>query len=218
MTTCYYRILGVSVRATAEEVKRAFRLLALRFHPDRNPDDPEAIERFRQALEAYETLVDPSRRRTYDRGRGYAVGRPRANRTGVGGNRNRGRSASVREVVEEYFGVSLGQRETVSRCPDLRFDLEVARSATRVTSTHLVEYVREVFCTTCLGRGATNGKGTCAACGGTGRAEELLCIRITLPPDCRDGLRVRMAGAGDRTTRGLPAGDLVVYVQVIEGL
>lgn len=214
MGTCYYRILGLSVRATAEEVKRAFRLLAFRFHPDRNPGNPEALERFRQALEAYETLVDPSRRRKYDRRRGFGKSRSGGDRTGRDGNRSRGKTASVRDIVEEYFGVSVGVQE-VRGSPDLRFDLQVPRGETASASRHHLKYVREVLCEACLGRVATNGRMPCAACGGTGRAEELVAVSITLPPDCHDGSRVRLAGAGDRTAWGRPAGDLVVYVQVI---
>jgi molecular chaperone DnaJ len=218
MAKCYYKILGLPVRATAEDIKRSFRLIAFRFHPDRNPGNPEALDRFRQALEAYETLVDPSRRRKYDRRRGYRKTRSGASRSGLDGSQARGESSSVRDIFEEYFGVVFGERQRFGGSPDLRFDLQVARSETGVASTHQLEYVREVFCGACLGRGATNGKASCDACGGTGRTEELMSVSITLPQDCGDGVRVRLAGGGDRTCQGLPAGDLVVYVQVIEGL
>ena len=76
MRSCYYTILGVSVRATQEEIKRAFRMLALRWHPDCNPQDPLAAERFMEVLDAYENLIDPSKRGRYDKGRRYV--KPRA--------------------------------------------------------------------------------------------------------------------------------------------
>lgn len=218
MVRCYYRILGLSVRATADEIKRSFRLLALRFHPDRNPRDPEAVERFRQALEAYETLVDPNRRRKYDRRRGYLKSKARTVRTGLDDDANGPETSSMRDIFEEYFGVRFSRRQTHGGTPDLRFDLQVARSATGVESTHQVEYVREVCCGACQGHGASDAKTMCVSCAGTGRTEERMSVLVTLPSACRDGARVRVAGAGDRASRGLPPGDLVVYVQVIEGL
>lgn len=218
MKTCYYRILGLSVRATAEEIKRSFRLLALRFHPDRNPGNPEAVERFRQALEAYETLVDPSRRKKYDRRRGYSKSRARNGRSRSEPQRDQGKSASFGEVFEDYFGVRLARGDTAGRSPDLRFDFQVRRSEIENGFVCPVEYVREVYCVECAGRGATKGKGTlCGRCGGVGRIEEPMAITITMPAECRNGACLRVAGAGDRTVLGFPAGDLAVYVQVLEG-
>jgi curved DNA-binding protein CbpA len=78
----YYAILGVQATATDEEMKRAYRRLALRYHPDRNPGDPRAEERFKEVSEAYAVLMDPTRRREYDRLRGERArgSRPRAPR------------------------------------------------------------------------------------------------------------------------------------------
>ncbi|MHC1744405.1 MAG: DnaJ domain-containing protein [Syntrophobacteraceae bacterium] len=217
MVKCYYSILGLSVRATADEIKRSFRLLALRFHPDRNPNNPEAVERFRQALEAYETLVDPGRRKKYDRRRGYSKPRGRNRRTGFDADHDTGTSAPFEDVFEEYFGVRPSEHRSTGGSPDLRFDLQVGRSQVASGSTHPLEYVREVFCGACAGRGATNGKAACVQCCGSGRTEERMTVRIIVPPGCSDGACLRVAGAGDRTTYGLPAGDLAVYVQLIEG-
>ncbi len=217
MVKCYYRILGLSFRATADEIKRSFRLLAFRFHPDRNPDNPEAVERFRQALEAYETLVDPGRRKKYDRRRGYSKTRARKGAEGFDADRGKEKSASFGDVFEEYFGVKPGERVNARGNPDLRFDLQVGRSEVARGSTHWLEYVREVVCPGCLGRGATNGKTACAACGGCGRTEERMTVRITVPPGCGDGACLRVAGAGDGSAYGLSVGDLVVYVQVVDG-
>ncbi len=69
---CYYKILGISIRASQDEIKKAFRMLAFRFHPDMNPADPDAARRFREVLKAYETLVDPRLRGKYDSLRGYS--------------------------------------------------------------------------------------------------------------------------------------------------
>jgi molecular chaperone DnaJ len=218
MTRCYYRILGLSFRATANEIKRSFRLLAFRFHPDRNPRDPEAVERFRQALEAYETLVDPNRRRKYDRRRGFLKSKARTAATGLDDDEKGSERSSTRDIFEEYFGVRVSQRQAFGGSPDLRFDLQVARSAVEVESIHQVEYVREVYCGVCQGRGVLKGQTVCVSCVGTGRTQEQMAVFVTVPSACRDGARVRVTGAGDRISRGLKPGDLVVYVQVIEGL
>ncbi len=218
MVKCYYRILGLSARATADEIRRSFRLLAFRFHPDRNPDNPEAVERFRQALEAYETLVDPGRRKKYDRRRGYSKTRARKTSDEFDADRGQVKSSSFGEIFEEYFGVKPAERVGSRGSPDLRFDLQVGRSQVGTASTHQLEYVREVVCAGCFGRGATNGKTACAACGGCGQTEERTTVRITVPAGCGDGACLRVAGAGDWSAYGSPVGDLVVYVQVVEGI
>lgn len=219
MAKCYYSILGVTTGATVEEIRRSFRLLAFRFHPDRNPRDPMAGQRFREALEAYETLVDPARRSRYDRGRGIRKsGRGKA-RSGFEGRQDQGAHTSLKDVLEEYFGVKGGEGHPGgASSPDLRFELQVARTTLLRGELHRVEYVREIYCLQCAGRGAVKGRRFCEVCGGKGRAEEPMSVWVSLPPDCRDGARVRLRGFGDRPTHGLPAGDLVVYVEVLEGL
>ena len=69
--TCHYKTLGISVRASQEEIRSAFRYLAMKLHPDRNPTNPGAAERFREVRAAYETLKDPAARGRYDRNQGY---------------------------------------------------------------------------------------------------------------------------------------------------
>lgn len=71
----YYRILGVSREATSQEIKKSYRMLAMRFHPDRNREDPSSAEYFKEITEAYGVLIDPEKRRTYDRQRGFAFNR-----------------------------------------------------------------------------------------------------------------------------------------------
>ena len=73
--TCYYKTLGISVRASHQEIRSAFRYLAMKLHPDRNPGNAMAAERFREVRKAYEILKDPAARRKYDRVRGYRKSR-----------------------------------------------------------------------------------------------------------------------------------------------
>ncbi len=146
MATCYYKILGVSVRASEDEIKRAFRLLALRWHPDRNPDDPFASERFREALEAYENLIDPSRRGKYDKTRRpHARPKTRTRRQPRHPGPQRTRSRTFEEVLSELFGVDFN-RPVQSGRNDLRFDLQIPRSAAIKGTLEEIVFQRCVFC------------------------------------------------------------------------
>lgn len=214
IVTCYYKILSVSIRASQEEIKSAFRLLALRWHPDRNSRDKQAAERFREALEAYETLGDPARRRQYDRLNGYKSSKSSSNNT-RGPVRKDEQEASLHDMVEEAFGIRfehLRERPTY----DLRFDLQVSNDAARAGTYESIEYRRWVFCEGCLGRGARNGSGGCEACNGSGGVEEDCSIRVWIPAGSEDGSRLRVSGAGDRPEPGCRAGDLVVLVQIVD--
>lgn len=217
MATCYYKILGVSVRASQEEIKRAFRLLALRWHPDCNPHDPMAAERFREALEAYENLVDPSKRGRYDKARHYA-------RSKTSGRRQRRYSAfgvketpsqTVEEILREAFGVEYGGYAREQRRVDLRFDLQILESdALRGTHEQIV-FQRMVYCQACMGYGSRTLSATCSVCHGRREVEETCSLTVWIPPGSREGSTLRLVGEGDRQSPWTPPGDLVVYLYVV---
>ena len=210
---CYYKILGVSIRAGDEEIKKAFRSLALRFHPDRNPDSPRSAERFREAVEAYETLIDPSRRGEYDRNRGY--GRPgRSGYRSAKQARESGHSP-FEGVLHEAFGIEYAffrERSGV----DLRFDLQVERGEIAGGGFEDIGYSRLVFCRACIGKGRKTALKSCSECGGLGEVEELCNVRVWIPPGAENGTRLRVPGGGDHLVPGSVAGDLVVLLQVID--
>jgi molecular chaperone DnaJ len=212
MKFCYYKILGISDRANQDEIKRAFRLLALRWHPDRNPEDPRACERFKEALEAYETLIIPARRSQYDRSRGYQKPRKKPGYRSYEAEGN-GRGASFEDALHEAFGIQPGRR-VVRGNSDLRFDLMVSPAVLTGGIQEEISFTRMVFCETCVGNGRKSKVGLCNACGGTGQREENCSIYIQVPPGSRDGTRLRIVGAGDRIYPGIAPGDLVILLHI----
>ena len=219
MATCYYRILGVSVRASQEEIKRAFRMLALRWHPDCNPHDPLAAERFKEALEAYENLVDPSKRGRYDKVRRYVKPRTKARSYN---RRPRAREASsftvtVEEILNEVFGAACSFYPKEQRRTDLRFDLQISQSAAIEGIHEQIVFRRWVFCQACMGNSRKALSAACVKCNGRGEFEESCSLDVWVPAGSRQGTRLRIAGVGDRQSPLAPPGDLIICLHVIEG-
>ncbi len=182
----YYEVLGVSRDATQEEIKKAYRKLALKYHPDRNPGDKNAEERFKEAAEAYEVLRDPERRRAYDL-HGYE---------GVAGTGFRGFSghedifSAFSDLFEDLFGFSTGHRHRGPAGPepgaDLRYDLVISFEQACKGAETEVEVVRLETCGACNGSGMAPGSQriTCPTCHGRGqivRTEGFFRVSTTCP-------------------------------------
>ena len=169
----YYEILGVAKVATDQEMKSAYRKLALQYHPDRNPGDKQAEDRFKEAAEAYSVLTDAQKRAAYDR-YGHA---------GLGGSAggNGGFDPSVfadfSDVLGDIFGFGDmfggGRRGggRVQRGSDLRYDLELKFEDAAFGATKQIKYSRHEACVECAGSGAQQGSGpsTCTMCNGHGQ-------------------------------------------------
>lgn len=160
----YYEILGVSRNATLDEIKRAFRKLALECHPDRNPGDAQAEARFKELSEAYSVLSDEEKRRRYDR-MGHA-----AYQAGRGDNPyERVDFGSISEILEGIFGDFFGGRRARAG-GDIEHDLEITFEEAALGAEKTITIFRQHPCDACDGTGAKPGTkvGRCPACGGRG--------------------------------------------------
>lgn len=165
-TKDYYEILGVSRDASDDEIKKAFRQLALKYHPDRNPDNKEAEEKFKEINEAYSCLSDPEKRANYDRfgtaegiGTGYS---PFG--TGFGD--------IFDDLFGDFFGTFSGRRRArPAKGNDLRYDLEITLMEAAFGTEKMIEIPRWESCSDCHGSGCAPGKApsTCQRCRGAGQ-------------------------------------------------
>ncbi len=183
----YYQVLSVSKDASAEEIKKAYRKLALKYHPDRNPGDKDAEERFKEAAEAYEVLRDPQKRQAYD-----LYGHEGVAGTGFSGfSRQEDIFTTFSDLFEDLFGFSTtSRRSNTSMGPepgaDLRYDLAISlEDAARGSETE-IEIVRLEACSSCKGMGMASGSNTitCPACQGRGqiiRSEGFFRVSSTCP-------------------------------------
>ncbi|MDQ2918600.1 MAG: DnaJ domain-containing protein, partial [Verrucomicrobiota bacterium] len=180
----YYEVLSVSREATGEEIKRSYRKLAVKFHPDKNPDDAKAEENFKELGEAYDVLMDADKRAAYDRyghaafaqggsgfGRGgfhdpFDIFREVFGAGGGGGGIGGG-------IFETFFGGGGAQvdREGRQRGSDLRYDMQITLEEAAFGVEKEIEVRKLDTCTKCNGKGAESGSRAinCPSCGGRGQ-------------------------------------------------
>lgn len=188
----YYEILGVDRGASVEDIKTAYRKLALKYHPDRNKNDKTAEEKFKEATEAYEVLSDPERRQAYDR---YG----KAGVDGMGGQGFGYRAytdfsdifGDIGDIFSEFFGGSSGFRSQggVRRGSDLRYNVEISLEEAAEGKEIKVEIPRNEPCDVCGGSGAAKGSRPqiCPLCQGSGqvRTTQGFFSVTTTCPQCR---------------------------------
>jgi curved DNA-binding protein len=240
-TKDYYEVLGVKRTASADEIKTAYRKLARKFHPDLNPGDKVAEERFKELQEAYDTLSDPEDRKLFDKyGENWKAvkqggGPPPPGWEGArtaGGQQaggfdfsgfdfggGRGGSSGF-DIFEDMFGRSAGarggraqQRGRRTRGEDVEAELELSlEEAHRGVRRTLQMQVAET-CTTCKGTGVVSDK-TCQTCGGTGQVLKPKTIEVNIPAGVREGSTVRLAGQGGAGMNGTQPGDLYLHIRL----
>ncbi len=165
----YYEALGVARDATPDEIKKAFRRLARETHPDANPDDPSAEERFREVAEAYEVLSDPERRVRYDRGETIGAGDLFSNFGGLD------------DILREFFGGSFGgagfggfgRQVGPRRGPDVAVTVELTLEQAATGTSEVISFVAPERCDVCQGTGSEPGHDprTCPTCAGRGQVQ-----------------------------------------------
>ncbi|RME32577.1 MAG: molecular chaperone DnaJ [Gammaproteobacteria bacterium] len=187
----YYELLGVSRNASEAEIKKAYRRLAMKYHPDRNPGDTVAEERFKEAKEAYEVLSDPRKRAAYDQF-GHAGVDASA---GPGGGAGPG--PGFGDIFDTVFGDIFGGGRGGSRAyrgADLRYDLELSLEEAVAGTTVKIRIPTLRDCATCHGTGARPGSSaaTCDTCGGAGQVrmqQGFFSVQQTCP-QCRGSGRI----------------------------
>ncbi len=168
----YYEILGVSKSATADEIKKAYRRLAMKHHPDRNKDDDSSEAKFKEAKEAYEVLKDDDKRATYDR---FGHDGLKAGAGGAGGfGGAEGFGDIFGDVFGDIFGGGGGRRgggPQVFRGADLGYELQLDLETAVAGDSVTIDVPSQVSCETCSGSGAKKGSEpvNCTTCGGVGQ-------------------------------------------------
>jgi len=197
----YYEVLGIAKTASAEEIKKAYRKMAIQYHPDKNPGDKAAEEKFKEVSEAYEVLSDAAKRQQYDQfgHAAFGAGRGGGNYGGFGGG-----GIDLEEALRTFMGAAGGSGSIFenffggghSRNPnapqegaDLRFDLEIDFEEAVLGSSREIRINVNETCDRCKGSGAEPGSGrkTCSTCRGSGQVVSgggFIQFRQTCP-DCR---------------------------------
>lgn len=213
----FYQLLGVSKSSTADEIKKAYRKLAMQHHPDKNQGNKKAEEKFKEISEAYEVLSDDKKRQNYDQfGHAGVNGNP----FGSGGNPFGGARAGAggqagdpfQDIFGDVFGDIFGQTgrpgggfsgsagartrgsARQSRGSDLRYTLNITFEDAAVGCEKMVNFVRQV-----------------------GPREETAKLAVTVPAGVKEGQRLKLSGEGDRPAQGV-AGDLFVIIELQEHL
>lgn len=229
----YYEILGVSKGASADEIKKSYRKVAMQYHPDRNPGDKGAEEKFKEAAEAYEILSDADRRAQYDRF-GHA---------GVNGN-GRGHGPNMEDIFSQFgdiFGEDIfgsffggggggrtrgGQRARGTRGSNLRIKLKLTFEEIAKGVTKNIKVKKYVGCNTCGGSGAKD-KGsvqTCSTCGGSGQVRKVTSTflgqmqTVTTCPVCNGEGSTITAKCNDCRGEGRVYGEETVTIDIPAGV
>jgi len=237
-TKDYYEVLGVGRSANEEQIKAAYRKLARKFHPDLNPGDKAAEERFKELQEAYDVLSDGEKRKLYDQygenwravqqGGGApppgwegfrAGGGPQAAGFDFGGfdfggfQRGTGGAGGVDDIFEELFGRRGGARRS-RRGQDVEAELELSLEEAHRGGRRTLQLQAAEGCPACQGAGVVNNNQICQTCGGRGQVLKPRTIEVNIPAGVRDGSTIRLAGQGGAGAGGAQAGDLYLRINL----
>ncbi len=240
----YYKVLNVSRTATEAEIKKSYRRMAMKYHPDRNPNNTNAEEHFKEAKEAYEILSDSQKRAAFDQFGHAGVDQD-------SGQRGTGNFGDVfGDVFNDIFGAG-GTRQNYSG-GDFRYNLDLSLEEAVAGTTAKIRIPVKIFCKICNGSGAAKGtqpitctgcgghgqvrmqqgffsvqqpcprcsgtgkviKNRCSSCDGEGKMQDHKTLSVKVPAGVDTGDRIRLAGEGELGAGGGASGDLYVEVQV----
>ncbi len=252
----YYDILGVSKSADESTLKKAYRDLAMKYHPDRNPDNQEAADKFKEASQAYEVLKDREKRAAYDQFGHAAFESGGAGAGGFSGFQGAGGFSDIfDDLFSEFTGGGGRSQRKSNRGSDLKYNLQVNLEEAYSGLEKTIKIKAPAKCTHCDGSGAEGGSSniqTCTTCGGSGKVRssqgfftiERTCgtcngtgriianpcrhcsgtgvinkeksLSVKIPAGVDEGTRIRVAGEGEAGKNGGTAGDLYLYISMIE--
>ncbi|TVP75842.1 MAG: molecular chaperone DnaJ [Puniceicoccaceae bacterium] len=234
-TTDYYELLGVARDASESDLKKAYRKLAVKYHPDKNPGDAQAEAKFKEISEAYDVLKDADKRAAYDR-YGHAAfkqgGMGNAGGGGMGGMGGHDPFDIFREafgggggggIFEEFFGGGGGRSAGgAQHGADLRYDLEISLEEAAKGTEKEIRYRRPVSCKKCSGSGAEPGSGktTCPTCGGAGQVTSnrgFISFRQVCP-NCQGSGQIIEKPCGDCRGEGRVMDSSTVKVRIPAGV
>jgi len=224
----YYEVLGVSKDASADDMKKAYRKLAMKYHPDRNPGDKEAEEKFKEAAEAYDVLSDPDKRARYDR-----FGHAGLEGGGFGGD---GGGMSMDDIFSHFgdifgdlgfgFGGRSSQRQaTVRRGSNIRIKVELTLAEIAAGVHKKLKVNKYVACQQCNGTGSSDGKQeSCATCKGAGRVYRNMQTMFgvmrseSVCPTCQGDGKMIKNKCSHCHGEGIVKGDDVIEIDIPKGV
>ena len=224
----YYETLGVPRTATEDDIKKAYRKLARKYHPDVNPGDTAAEEKFKDIGEAYAVLSDPEKRKRYDQlGENWKTGADFTPPPGwEGGHVEYGDfgdlfgaghgSGGFSDFFATLFGARRGPRAGAGfamRGQDIEAAIALSLEEAHHGATRTITLHTTAVCPTCNGNGVQE-KHPCATCCGAGVVTRPTTLDVTIPAGVRHGSVIRLAGQGEPGTGQAPAGDLLLHVQL----
>ncbi len=236
----YYEVLGVSKDASEDEIKKAYRKIAIKYHPDRNPGDKVAEEKFKEAAEAYDVLHDPQKKQQYDQ---FGFDGPMGGGAGGFGGFGAGGGFSMDDIFSMFgdvfggrgggfggFGTQGGGRPAQHRGSDLRLKVRLSLAEISSGVTKKFKVKKDVACTCCNGSGAESGSGkeTCPTCHGAGvvtrTTQSLFGMMQTqsVCPTCQgEGMVIKnkcKACQGTGVTKGEEVVEIKIPAGVAEGM
>ncbi|MGH9822942.1 MAG: DnaJ C-terminal domain-containing protein, partial [Blastocatellia bacterium] len=225
----YYDVLGVKRDASQDEIKRSYRKLARKYHPDVNPGDTSAEEKFKGLNEAYEVLSDPEKRERYDQlGENWKAGAEFTPPQGWQGStvhygdfsdifKSGDRQTGFSDFFETLFGgarAATGGRGFATRGQDVEAEIELSLEDVDQGATRTITLSATETCPDCGGTGVRQGK-VCPTCHGAGAVLRPRTLDVNVPTGLRDGSTVRLSAQGQPGSHGGPPGDLFLHVKML---